>query len=75
MAKIDEFLDHEQDPNYFDNLLDKQLVGVSEAKKAELLQKRKAYSNNKNVYSRIFGLDLLSYGGSSLCILLLLVWH
>ncbi|HEK2945257.1 DEAD/DEAH box helicase family protein [Proteus sp. G2662] len=51
MAKIDEFLDHEQDPYYFDSLLEKQLVGVSEAKKAELLQKRKAYSNNKNVYS------------------------
>lgn len=51
MAKIDEFLDHEQDPNYFEKLLEKQLTGVSETKKAELLKKRKAYSNNKNVYS------------------------
>lgn len=51
MAKIDEFLDHEQEPDYFEKLLDKQLSGVSESKKAELLQKRKAYSNNKNVYS------------------------
>ncbi len=51
MAKIDEFLAHEQDPDYFEKLLEKQLSGVSESKKAELLKKRKAYSNNKNVYS------------------------
>lgn len=51
MAKIDEFLVHEQEDDYFDKLLEKQLAGVSEAKKKELLEKRKAYSNNKNVYS------------------------
>lgn len=51
MAKIDEFLAHEQEPDYFEKLLEKQLAGVSEAKKKELLEKRKAYSNNKNVYS------------------------
>lgn len=51
MAKIDEFLAHEQEPDYFEKLLEKQLVGVSEAKKKELLEKRKSYSNNKNVYS------------------------
>ena len=51
MAKIDEFLAHEQEPDYFENLLEKQLVGVGEAKKKELLEKRQAYSNNKNVYS------------------------
>ncbi len=51
MAKIDELLDHEQDPDYFEKLLKKQLVGVSESKQAELLQKRRAYSNNKNIYS------------------------
>ena len=51
MAKIDEFLEHEQDPEYFEKLLEKQLVGVSETKKSELLNKRRAYSNNKNVYS------------------------
>lgn len=51
LAKIDEFLDHEQEPDYFENLLEKQLAGVSEAKKKELLEKRKSYSNNKNVYS------------------------
>lgn len=51
MAKIDELLAHEQEPDYFNKLLEKQLVGVSEAKKKELLEKRKSYSNNKNVYS------------------------
>ncbi|MDD2161410.1 DEAD/DEAH box helicase family protein [Pseudomonas sp. MIL19] len=51
MVKIDEFLAHEQEPDYFEKLLEQQLVGVGEAKKKELLDKRKAYSNNKNVYS------------------------
>ncbi|AEY67520.1 DEAD/DEAH box helicase family protein [Clostridium sp. BNL1100] len=51
IAKIDEFLAHEQEDDYFEKLLEKQLIGVSEAKKKELLEKRKAYSNNKNVYS------------------------
>jgi type I restriction enzyme, R subunit len=51
LSKIDEFLAHEQDPDYFERLLEKQLVGVGESKKKELLEKRKAYSNNKNVYS------------------------
>ncbi|HEX3047104.1 MAG TPA: DEAD/DEAH box helicase family protein [Bacillota bacterium] len=51
MAKIDEFLAHEQEDDYFEKLLEKQLAGVSESKKKELLEKRKAYSNNKNVYS------------------------
>ena len=51
MAKIDEFLAHEQEPDYFEKLLEKQLVGVSAAKKAELLVKRQSYSNNKNIYS------------------------
>ena len=51
MAKIDEFLAHEQEPNYFERLLEKQLSGVGETKKKELLEKRLAYSNNKNIYS------------------------
>ena len=51
LAKIDEFLAHEQEPDYFEKLLEKQLVGVGEAKRRELLEKRKAYANNKNVYS------------------------
>ncbi len=51
MAKIDEFLLHEQEDDYFEKMLEKQLIGVSEAKKKELLEKRRSYSNNKNVYS------------------------
>ena len=51
IARIDEFLVHEQEADYFEKLLEKQLTGVGEAKKKELLDKRKAYSNNKNVYS------------------------
>ena len=51
LAKIDEFLVHEQEPDYFEKLLERQLAGVSEAKRKELLEKRKSYSNNKNVYS------------------------
>lgn len=51
ISKIDEFLDHESDPDYFQKLLEKQLKGVGEAKKKELLKKRQSYSNNKNVYS------------------------
>jgi len=51
ICKIDELLAHEQEDDYFENLLEKQLIGVSEAKKKELLEKRKSYSNNKNVYS------------------------
>ena len=44
LAKIDEFLAHEQEEDYFEKLLEKQLVGVSETKKQELLKKRKEYS-------------------------------
>ncbi len=51
IARIDEFLVHEQEADYFEKLLEKQLAGVGEAKRKELLDKRKAYSNNKNVYS------------------------
>lgn len=51
MAKIDEFLEHEQEPEYFEKLLEKHLKGVSESKRSELIQKRRSYSNNKNVYS------------------------
>lgn len=51
IAKIDEFLAHEDDDSYFIRQLEKQLEGVSEAKKRELIQKRLSYANNKNVYS------------------------
>lgn len=51
MTKIDEFLAHEQEPDYFEKLLEKQLAGINDTRKKELIEKRKAYSNNKNVYS------------------------
>lgn len=51
LAKVDEFLSHESEDDYFLKLLEKQLAGVSEAKRRELIEKRNAYSNNKNVYS------------------------
>ncbi|MDD2759553.1 MAG: DEAD/DEAH box helicase family protein [Methylomonas sp.] len=51
IAKIDEFLEHEGEDDYFIALLEKQLAQVSPAKRLELIEKRKAYANNKNVYS------------------------
>lgn len=51
LAKIDEFLAHEHEDDYFEKLLEKQLRGVSEAKRAELLTKRRKYANNRHVYS------------------------
>ena len=51
LAKIDEFLEHEDNDRYFIDLLEKQLAGVGEAKKRELIEKRLSYANNKNVYS------------------------
>ena len=42
---------HENEDDYFEKLLESQLAGVSESKKKELLEKRRAYSNNKNIYS------------------------
>lgn len=51
LAKIDEFLAHEGDDDYFLKLLERQLLGVSPAKKQELLEKRRKYANNKHVYS------------------------
>jgi type I restriction enzyme R subunit len=51
LSRIDEFLAHENDDSYFEKLLESQLQGVSDAKKKELLEKRKSYANNKNVYS------------------------
>lgn len=51
LNKIDEFLEHEQEPDYFEKLLEKQLAGVAQSRRDELLAKRRKYSNNKNVYS------------------------
>jgi len=49
--KIDEFLDHEEDDDYFINKLKKDLKGVSPKLRKELIEKRLRYNNNKNVYS------------------------
>ena len=51
LAKIDDFLLHEKDDDYFIAQLEKQLAGVSEPIKKELIEKRKRYANNKNIYS------------------------
>lgn len=53
LSKIDELLEHETDENYFINKLDTELtrLGVSEARKKELIEKRQRYQNNKNIYS------------------------
>jgi type I restriction enzyme, R subunit len=49
--KIDEFLDHEQEDNYFINKLKEDLSQFSPLKRKELIEKRLKYNNNKNVYS------------------------
>lgn len=51
LAKIDEFLAHETEDDYFIQQLEQQLVHVAPAKRTELIEKRKEYANNKNVYS------------------------
>ncbi|MEO1263230.1 MAG: DEAD/DEAH box helicase family protein [Bacteroidota bacterium] len=53
VAQIDEFLDHENDPGYFLKKLERVLkeLKVGETKRKELIEKRKLYRNNKNVYS------------------------
>ncbi len=51
LAKIDEFLEHETEDDYFVRQLEKQLAGVSESIRKKLIEKRKSYANNKNVYS------------------------
>ncbi|MDR6300816.1 DEAD/DEAH box helicase family protein [Mesonia maritima] len=51
--KIDEFLVHEDEPDYFINKLKEELKakGVGKAKAKELIEKRQKYQNNKHVYS------------------------
>jgi type I restriction enzyme, R subunit len=51
LAKIDEFLAHESEDDYFLKQLEQQLAHIAPTKRAELIEKRQAYSNNKNVYS------------------------
>lgn len=51
--KIDEFLEHEDEPDYFINKLRQQLTekGLGATQIEELITKRQKYQNNKNVYS------------------------
>lgn len=49
--KVQEFLKHEQDDNYFVKQLKEQLKHLSEAQRNELINKRLKYLNNKNVFS------------------------
>lgn len=51
LTKIDEFLEHETEDDYFIHKLEQQLANISPSKRVELIEKRKAYANNKNVYS------------------------
>ncbi|GAL63761.1 type I restriction-modification system restriction subunit R [Algibacter lectus] len=51
--KIDEFLEHEDEPDYFINKLRQQLTekGLGATQIEDLINKRQKYQNNKNVYS------------------------
>ncbi|MEN3324822.1 DEAD/DEAH box helicase family protein [Mariniflexile soesokkakense] len=51
--KIDEFLEHEDEPDYFINKLRQQLTekGLGASQIEDLINKRQKYQNNKNVYS------------------------
>jgi len=53
ISKINEFLEHENEPDYFINKLEKELKakGIGETQIRELIAKRLKYQNNKNVYS------------------------
>jgi type I restriction enzyme R subunit len=53
MSKIDEFLEHENEPGYFIKKLKADLKerGLGEAQINELVANRNKYQNNKNVYS------------------------
>lgn len=51
MAKIDEFLEYENESDYFINKLKEQLKELPESKRDELIENRMSYHNNKNIYS------------------------
>ncbi|MDB0602194.1 DEAD/DEAH box helicase family protein [Tenacibaculum maritimum] len=53
IKKIDEFLEHEDEPDYFINKLREQLTekGLGASQIEDLISKRQKYQNNKNVYS------------------------
>lgn len=53
LAKINEFLEHEDEPDYFIKKLEAELraKGIGEGQIKELIAKRQKYQNNKTVYS------------------------
>jgi len=51
LAKIDEFLEHESEPDYFLNKLKRELKGLSSKRRDELIKQRMGYHNNRSVYS------------------------
>ncbi|MFZ4860895.1 DEAD/DEAH box helicase family protein [Sphingobacterium sp. Mn56C] len=53
LSKINEFLEHENEPEYFINKLEVELraKGIGENQIKELIAKRQKYQNNKTVYS------------------------
>jgi type I restriction enzyme R subunit len=53
LAKIDEFLEHENDDNYFINRLNEELkkYDIGAKKREELIAKRLQFNNNKTAYS------------------------
>ncbi len=53
LSKIDEFLDHETEPDYFINKLEAELKakGLGDVQIKDLIDKRQKYQNNKNIYS------------------------
>ncbi|WP_082891117.1 DEAD/DEAH box helicase family protein [Chryseobacterium glaciei] len=53
LSKINEFLEHESEPDYFIRKLEKELKdkGLGDNQINELLAKRQKYQNNKTVYS------------------------
>ena len=53
LAKINEFLEHEDEPDYFIKKLEAELraKGIGEGQIKDLIAKRQKYQNNKTVYS------------------------
>jgi len=51
MAKIKEFMAHEDEPNYFIDKLKEQLKDIPQKQRDELIAKRMSFKNNQNVYS------------------------
>jgi type I restriction enzyme R subunit len=51
MNKIDEFLEHENEPDYFINKLKEELKHFSQSDQEKYIAKRLAFNNNKNIYS------------------------